>query len=82
MAKCPVSKDIYLYVFKNKILGAKKLPGSGGTEQHAAQGMRVGPSESVDRGRLQTTSQRITLNGVYGKPAKKRRLLVVIRYFI
>ena len=46
--------------------------GSGGTEQHATQGMRVGPSESVGRGRLQTTSQRITLNGVYGKPAKKK----------
>ena len=46
------------------------MPGSGRTEQHAAQGMRVAPSESVGRGRPQTTSQRITLNGVYGKSAK------------
>ena len=58
-----LAKNIFqLHAEDRRGKGAMKLSGLGGTEQHAAQGMRVGPSESVDRGRLQTTSQRRTLS--------------------
>ena len=43
----------------------------------AAQKMRVGPSESAYRSGFQIASQRITPNGVYGKPARKRRFRAV-----